>query len=116
MKEHASQERALSPGDTALPRALRRRSCKRPRRQLIYLLPIPVYHTTRRRAVSPDYSIPKTGRREKQATTMALLRSNGKLFDGNGVDLDIEMKPTTSDFPGKSGSVRSKAIELILLK
>ena len=54
--------RRSSSGDTALPPALRRRSCKRPRRQHIYLLPIPVPHTTHRRAVAPDYDTFATGR------------------------------------------------------
>jgi hypothetical protein len=49
-------------------------------------------------------------------SSMASFRANGKLFDGNGVEVDIEMKPTISDFLGDSDTVRSKAIQLIQAK
>ena len=47
-------------------------------------------------------------------SSMASFRPNGKLFDGNGVEVDIKMKPTVNDFLGKSDTVRTKAIELIM--
>ena len=34
----------------------------------------------------------------------------------NGVEVDIEMNPTISDFLGDSDSARTKAVELILKK
>ncbi len=59
------------------------------------------------------FALPASGIRVA-LSSMASFRSNGKLFDGNGVGVDMEMKPTISDFLGKSDTVRSKAIELIM--
>ncbi|MGI9472667.1 MAG: S41 family peptidase [Rubripirellula sp.] len=61
------------------------------------------------------FTLPESGIRVA-LSSMASFRPNGRLFDGNGVEVDIEMKPTISDFLGKSDTVRSKAIELIKSK
>ncbi|MCA9212083.1 MAG: hypothetical protein KDB27_03385 [Planctomycetales bacterium] len=49
-------------------------------------------------------------------SSMASFRPNGKTFDGYGVDVDFEAKPTLDDFLGKSDSVLDKAIEVIVTK
>ena len=61
------------------------------------------------------FTLPESGIRIA-LSSMASFRPNGKLFDGNGVEVDIEMKPTIRDFLGKSDTVRRKAIELISRK
>jgi hypothetical protein len=46
-------------------------------------------------------------------SSMASFRQNGKLLDGNGVDVDIKILPTPSDFLGKTDVVLSRAIKWI---
>jgi C-terminal processing protease CtpA/Prc len=59
------------------------------------------------------FTLPASGIRIA-LSSMASFRPSGKLFDGNGIEVDIEMKPTVNDFLGKSDTVRSKAMELIM--
>lgn len=44
-------------------------------------------------------------------SSMASFRPNGKLYDGNGIAVDIKIAPTASDFFGKTDTVLDKAIE-----
>ncbi len=46
-------------------------------------------------------------------SSMASFRPNGKLFDGNGVDVDIKAVPTPADFLGRSDTVLETGIDWI---
>ena len=46
-------------------------------------------------------------------STMVSFRPNGKLFDGNGVEVDIPVSPAPDDFLGHSDAVLDRAIERI---
>ena len=45
--------------------------------------------------------------------SMASFRPNGKLFDGNGIEVDILLKPTLEDFTSDNDSVLARAMEVI---
>jgi hypothetical protein len=44
-------------------------------------------------------------------SSMASFRPNGRMYDGNGVEVDIPVEPTADDFLGRSDSVLERAIE-----
>jgi hypothetical protein len=44
---------------------------------------------------------------------MASFRANGKLFDGNGVEVDVMAMPTLEDFTNGTDSVLERAVALI---
>lgn len=46
-------------------------------------------------------------------SSMASFRPNGKLFDGNGIEVDIPIKPAPRDFLGRSDVVLDRAKEWI---
>ena len=46
-------------------------------------------------------------------SSMASFRSNGKTFDGNGVEVDISVKPTLEDFVTGSDSVLQRGMAVI---
>lgn len=46
-------------------------------------------------------------------SSMASFRSNGKLFDGNGIEVDIEARPSLEDFLSATDSVLDQARMLI---
>jgi hypothetical protein len=47
-------------------------------------------------------------------SSMASFRPNGRLYDGNGIEVDVRATPTISDYLGKSDTVLAKAISSIL--
>lgn len=49
-------------------------------------------------------------------SSMASFRANGKLFDGNGVEVDIAVKPTLEDFTQGTDSVLQRGIALVVEK
>ncbi len=46
-------------------------------------------------------------------SSMASFRANGKLFDGRGIEVDIEARPTLQDFVEGTDSVLERGIDLI---
>jgi hypothetical protein len=46
-------------------------------------------------------------------SSMASYRPNGRLFDRNGIDVDVEIIPTANDFLGHSDTVLQRAVEWI---
>lgn len=46
-------------------------------------------------------------------SSMASFRAGGKLFDGNGVEVDLEAKPTLEDFTSDADSVLQRAVGVI---
>ena len=51
---------------------------------------------------------------ELHTSTMASFRADGSLYDGRGVALDVEMKPTATDFIGKTDTILDAAIQRLL--
>ena len=49
-------------------------------------------------------------------SSMVSYQSNGKLYDGNGIQPDIYIEPLPTDFIGKTDSVLDKALEIITEK
>lgn len=47
-------------------------------------------------------------------SSMASFRANGKLFDGNGVEVDVTIKPTLGDFVQGTDSVLQRAVALLV--
>jgi len=47
-------------------------------------------------------------------SSMASFRPNGKLYDGNGIDVDINIMPAVSDFLGKTDAALRRATEWII--
>jgi C-terminal processing protease CtpA/Prc len=58
------------------------------------------------------FSLPNSGI-EITLSSMASFRPNGKLFDGNGIEVDIPVMPTPDDFLGRSDTVIDRAIKWI---
>jgi C-terminal processing protease CtpA/Prc len=58
------------------------------------------------------FQLPKT-RVVVSLASMASFRPNGKLFDGNGIEVNIPAKPTLDDFTAGNDSVLARAIEVI---
>jgi C-terminal processing protease CtpA/Prc len=46
-------------------------------------------------------------------SSMASFRATGKTFDGNGIAVDVEAKPTLQDFLSDQDSVLQRAVEVI---
>ncbi len=46
-------------------------------------------------------------------SSMASFRSNGRLFDGNGVDVDVQIKPNLADYLTDADSVLDRAVQLL---
>ncbi len=46
-------------------------------------------------------------------SSMASFRANGKLFDGNGVEVDVPVKPTLEDFTERADSVLQRGVQVI---
>ena len=46
-------------------------------------------------------------------STMASFRSNGRLFDGNGVEVDVEVKPKIGDYLTDADSVLERAVQIL---
>jgi len=46
-------------------------------------------------------------------SSMASFRPNGKLYDGNGIDVDINIMPAASDFLGKTDAALRRATEWV---
>ena len=46
-------------------------------------------------------------------STMASFRPNGKLFDGYGVEVDVEIKPKIGDYLTDSDSVLDRAVQIL---
>ncbi len=46
-------------------------------------------------------------------SSMASFRPNGKLFDGNGIDVDVAVKPKVEDFTTDADAVLARGIEVI---
>ncbi len=49
-------------------------------------------------------------------SSMASYRPDGRLYDGNGIEVDVRAAPTISDYIGETDTVLAKAISLILAK
>ena len=49
-------------------------------------------------------------------SSMASFRANGKTFDGNGIEVDVAVKPSLADFLSDSDSVLERGIEVIRAK
>jgi len=45
--------------------------------------------------------------------SMASFRPNGRLFDGNGIEVDVHARPSLADFTALSDSVLAQAIEIV---
>lgn len=58
------------------------------------------------------FQLPNSGL-EVKLSSMASFRSNGKLFDGNGIAVDIPVSPDAIDFVGETDVVLDKAIEWV---
>ncbi len=59
-----------------------------------------------------DFRLPNSGI-EVNLSSMASFRPNGKLYDGNGIEVDIPQMPEPDDFLGYSDVVLERAISLI---
>ena len=46
-------------------------------------------------------------------SSMASYRPNGRLYDGNGIEVDIRAEPTISDYLGETDTALAKALSLI---
>ncbi len=46
-------------------------------------------------------------------SSMVSFRPNGKLFDGNGIEVDFTVMPAPGDFLGRSDAVLDRALEWI---
>jgi C-terminal processing protease CtpA/Prc len=51
-----------------------------------------------------------------QLSSMASFQPNGKLYEGNGIQPDIHIEPTPTDFIGKTDTVLDAAIQTISRK
>lgn len=58
------------------------------------------------------FQLPNSGL-DVKLSSMASFRSNGKLFDGNGIAVDIPVSADATDFIGESDVVLDKAIEWV---
>ncbi len=58
------------------------------------------------------FRLPNSGI-EIALSSMASFRPNGKLFEGNGIEADILVKPTPGDFLGRSDKVLDEALKWI---
>ena len=58
------------------------------------------------------FKLPNTGA-TVALSSMASFRPNGKTFDGNGVEVDISLKPSLADFISDSDSVLDRAVQEI---
>jgi hypothetical protein len=58
------------------------------------------------------FRLPNTGVGIALAS-MASFRPNGKLFDGNGIEVDVTLRPTLEDFTTDGDSVLARAVEVI---
>lgn len=58
------------------------------------------------------FTLPESGI-EIALSSMASFRENGKLFDGNGVEVDIEVDPQPEDFIGNGDTVLERAILML---
>jgi len=50
---------------------------------------------------------------EISLSSMASFRPNGKLFDGNGIEVDVEVEPAAEDFVGKGDRALAAALEYL---
>jgi C-terminal processing protease CtpA/Prc len=62
-----------------------------------------------------SFQLPKT-RIGVALASMASFRPNGKLFDGNGIEVDVLVKPILEDFTTSSDSVLARAMEVVAEK
>lgn len=60
-----------------------------------------------------DFRLPNSGI-EVALSSMASFRPSGRLYDGNGIEVDIELMPEPEDFLGKSDAVLENAIDRLL--
>ena len=58
------------------------------------------------------FTLPNTGI-TVALSSMASFRANGKLFDGNGIEVDIPVKPSLEDYTAGTDSVVQQAITLL---
>ena len=59
-----------------------------------------------------DFTLKNSGI-EIAISSMASFRPNGKLFDGNGIDVDVRVAPTPADFLGRSDTALEKSVAWI---
>jgi C-terminal processing protease CtpA/Prc len=59
-----------------------------------------------------EFQLPRT-RVQIGLSSMASFRPNGKLFDGNGIEVDVEVKPRLEDFTTDEDTVLAKGIQVI---
>jgi C-terminal processing protease CtpA/Prc len=59
-----------------------------------------------------EFQLPKT-RVSVALSSMASFRPNGKLFDGNGIEVDIAVKPSIEDYTDGTDTVLNTGIEVI---
>jgi len=58
------------------------------------------------------FQLPKT-RIDVALASMASFRPNGKMFDGNGIEVDLFVKPTLEDFTAPADNVLARAVEIV---
>ena len=46
-------------------------------------------------------------------SSMASFRPNGRLFDGNGIEVDVAVEPTLEDYTSDADSVLARGIAVI---
>ena len=61
---------------------------------------------------SQDYRLQNSKIRIR-LSSMASFQPNGKLYDGNGIQPDVIIEPTPTDFIGKTDSVLQAAIQML---
>jgi C-terminal processing protease CtpA/Prc len=59
------------------------------------------------------FELPRSGIRIA-LSSMASFRPNGRLYDGNGIEVDVFIQPTITDYLGETDTVLDKAISLLL--
>jgi C-terminal processing protease CtpA/Prc len=62
-----------------------------------------------------QFQLPKT-RVIVALSSMASFRPNGKLFDGNGIEVDVAVKPNVEDFTADADAVLARGIGVIIEK
>ena len=61
------------------------------------------------------FELPRSGI-EIGLSSMVSYRPDGRLYDGNGIEVDVHAAPTVSDYLGETDTALGKAISLILVK
>ncbi len=59
-----------------------------------------------------QFQLPKT-RLVISLSSMASFRPNGKLFDGNGIEVDVAVKPAVEDYTTDADSALARGIDVI---